>query len=193
MDDRIPTPGLEGRVKITKEDGTSFLAFLEMADNPSNPGTPISKATLLKDATAAMFGFGDDAVPDEVLAKIKTLIDSTTALARTKAEMSVVSYTGTGTYGEANPTSITFGFTPKVVLLFDAANDITAYRASLAAFNIYFLIWGVTTGYFYANGSYGPVSYSGNTVSLYNTKQANLQLNESGQTYYAVAFGYKEE
>ena len=70
MDDRIPTPGLEGRVKITKEDGTSFLAFLEMADNPSNPGTPISKATLLKDATAAKFGLGADAVPDDVFSML---------------------------------------------------------------------------------------------------------------------------
>lgn len=67
MDDRIPTPGLEGRVKITKLDGTSFLAFLEMADNPSNTGTPIVKATLLKDATAALFGLTNTAVPDDVL------------------------------------------------------------------------------------------------------------------------------
>ena len=31
-------------------------------------GTPLNKATLLKDATAALFGFGTDAVPDDVLA-----------------------------------------------------------------------------------------------------------------------------
>ena len=36
----------------------------------SQQGTPLNKDTLLKDATAALFGLGSDAVPDDVLHKI---------------------------------------------------------------------------------------------------------------------------
>lgn len=53
---------------ITPEDGTAtFYAKISMADNPSQEGTPLDKATLLKDATAALYGLGTDAVPDDVL------------------------------------------------------------------------------------------------------------------------------
>ena len=36
----------------------------------SQQGTPLNKDTLLKDATAALYGLGADAVPDDVLNKI---------------------------------------------------------------------------------------------------------------------------
>lgn len=67
MKDRIPVN--PGRVLITPEDGSAaFYATMTRADNPTEEGTKLNKANLLKDATAAMFGFGDAAVPDEVLA-----------------------------------------------------------------------------------------------------------------------------
>lgn len=69
MKDRIPTPGQEGRMLITPENGDPpFYATVAMADNPSEDGTPLHKATLLKDATAALFGLDNTAVPDDVLA-----------------------------------------------------------------------------------------------------------------------------
>lgn len=68
MQDRTPTQGQEGRVLITPENGSpAYHAKVEMADNPSQAGTPLNKATLLKDATAALFGLGTDAVPDDAL------------------------------------------------------------------------------------------------------------------------------
>lgn len=67
MQDRVPTPGQEGRVLITPENGgTPFYATVTMADNPSVVGTPLNKATFLKDSTATAFGLSTDAVPDEV-------------------------------------------------------------------------------------------------------------------------------
>lgn len=68
MKDRIPTPGQEGRVQIEYEDGTKVFATISMADNPTELGTPLATATLLKDATAALYGKDRDAVPDDVLA-----------------------------------------------------------------------------------------------------------------------------
>lgn len=65
MQDRVSeTPG---RMLITPENGQpAFYATIEMADNPSVLGTPLNKASLLTDATAALFGLGADAVPDDV-------------------------------------------------------------------------------------------------------------------------------
>ena len=68
MQDRTPTPGQEGRVLITPENGgTPFYATVTMADNPSVVGTPWAVETVLQQATAALFGLGSDAVPDDVL------------------------------------------------------------------------------------------------------------------------------
>lgn len=68
MKDRQPYPGKEGMVKLTLTNGQVLEGKLEMADDPLEPGDPLNKATLLKDATAALFGLGTDAVPDDVLA-----------------------------------------------------------------------------------------------------------------------------
>ena len=67
MEDRTPTPGQEGRVLITPESGSPYYAKIQMADNPTQAGTPLNKSTLLKDATAALFGLPNTAVPDDVL------------------------------------------------------------------------------------------------------------------------------
>ena len=67
MQDRVPVN--PGRVLVTPENGeAAFYATLTRADNPTQEGTPLNKATLFKDATAAIFGLGSGAVPDEALA-----------------------------------------------------------------------------------------------------------------------------
>ena len=69
MKDRVPK--YPGRVKITRSDGTSEYATIERADEPvsGNEGTPLNKATLLSDDTAAMLGFttSDDPTVDDAL------------------------------------------------------------------------------------------------------------------------------
>lgn len=67
MLDRVPVN--PGRVLITPENGSAaYYATMTRADNPTQEGTPLNKASLLKDATAALFGLGTDAVPDDVFA-----------------------------------------------------------------------------------------------------------------------------
>lgn len=68
MQDRVPVN--PGRVKITPEGGSAYYATMVRADNPTQEGTPINKASLLKDTTAALYGLGTDAVPDDVLIKL---------------------------------------------------------------------------------------------------------------------------
>lgn len=69
MKDRIPT--YPGRVKLTPVSGDIY--DIERADQPTEVGTPLNKASLLKDATAALFGLTSAAVPDDVLSWIGDL------------------------------------------------------------------------------------------------------------------------
>lgn len=68
MQDR--TPLYPGRVKLVPVEGHTNVYDMTREDSPTQPGTPLSKATFLKDATAALYGLGTDAVPDDVLAWI---------------------------------------------------------------------------------------------------------------------------
>lgn len=77
MKDRVPK--YPGRVKITHADGTSEYVTLERADEPvsGNEGTPLNKATLLSDDTAAELKLtGDDPTVDDALKKLKTDADA---------------------------------------------------------------------------------------------------------------------
>ena len=72
MKNRVPAN--PGRVLITPEDGSAaFYATVTRADNPTDAGDPLSKETLLKDATAALYGLDATAVPDEVLERISRM------------------------------------------------------------------------------------------------------------------------
>ena len=68
MQDRVPL--YPGRVKMTPVAGQANTYDMVRADDPTQAGTPLNKATLLKDTTAALFGLGTDAVPDDVLNKL---------------------------------------------------------------------------------------------------------------------------
>lgn len=68
MKDRIPL--YPGRVKLNPVSGQANTFDLTRADQPTQEGTPLNKASLLKDATAALFGLGTGAVPDDVLAAL---------------------------------------------------------------------------------------------------------------------------
>lgn len=59
---------------MVKVEGTDDIFDLVPAPGEiRNEGTFINKATLLKDATADLFGFGADAVPDDVFSKLSGL------------------------------------------------------------------------------------------------------------------------
>lgn len=75
MQDRIPTPGMEGRVLVTPEGGGApFYATITMADNPTQEGTPWATVTVLQNSTAALYGLGGNAVPDDVFQAIPRAI-----------------------------------------------------------------------------------------------------------------------
>lgn len=65
MQDRIPL--YPGRVVLTPVSGQANTYDMTRADQPTQEGTPLNKASLLKDATAALFDLGSSAVPDDML------------------------------------------------------------------------------------------------------------------------------
>lgn len=179
MTDRQPAAGQAGRVLITPEDPSvaPFYAVIVMADNPIDPGTPINKATLLQDQTAAMYGQGTSATPDSVFSSIYSMLGERMILYTT-------SYTGTGEVGQSHPNSITFPYPPKFVLI----NDGRGYL-DYGSFKWFPGNTSVSIG---ASSVFtNTVSLSGNTLSWYNrtapSDDAAYQLNEQGVEYLVFA------
>lgn len=89
----------------------------------SQRGTDLSKSTLLKDTTAALYGLGSDATPDDVLrcgviAKIATGF-----------------YQGTAsTTSEESPIEIYTGFRPKYVEIFQSKSYILSYAKDVSGY-----------------------------------------------------------
>lgn len=71
MKDRVPL--YPGRVKLTPVAGQENVYDMIRADQPMQEGTPLNKKSLLKDATAALFGLGKDAAPNDVLEILSAL------------------------------------------------------------------------------------------------------------------------
>lgn len=113
------------------------------------------------------------------------------------------SYVGSGKYGEANPNSLTFDFTPKVIMFYGKV------RVSANTSSDYPLAMLCDSGlYAHSNDGLnkytrGNVTVNGNTVSWHTTKTDGHwtgeetdytivpygQMNGEGETYYYVAFG----
>lgn len=70
MQDRVPL--YPGRVTLTPVAGQPNTYDMVRADQPTQNGTQLNKASLLTDATAALFGLGTDAVPDDVLSALSS-------------------------------------------------------------------------------------------------------------------------
>lgn len=69
MKDRVSL--YPGRVLITPEDGSpAFYATMTRADEPTQAGDPLNKATLLSDAVAALMGLGQEATPNDMFAAL---------------------------------------------------------------------------------------------------------------------------
>lgn len=115
-----------------------------------------------------------------------------------KVQIATGSYTGTGTYGSANPNSLTFGFEPKLVIVWSAYQSSENYGLQPArngnAWNNSFIYTKgqCRTHIYYNNTSYpNELSVVGNTFSWY-TQSNNApygQLNQSGVTYEYFAIG----
>lgn len=158
---------------------------------PLNPtglnvrGTDLNKENLLKDDTAALYGLGTDATPDQVLAAIRPLL--TTALGKASIEIGTYQGSGSATW------TLNFGISPKVVAIVG-----NVYRHYSTIF-----IRGVSEGHALpptTNADYGKIKLSWGAKSLTltftqyvgtttTTIPLNFVSNQYHETYYYFALG----
>lgn len=184
MKDRIPVN--PGRVLITPEDGsTAFYATMTRADNPTQEGDKLNKATLLKDATAALYNLDPTAVPDDVFAVIRTIIDD---VAATIPGIHVGSYVGAGINGGSSTTNKD----NTVVLNFETAPSVGVFiiggDSDLA---VAFLPVG-STGYSLDDGSTSRLTTTWENSNLkvsfyYGTTYPERGMYKNGSTYLYFA------
>lgn len=196
-----------GRALISPENGSAaFYATITRADGPTQEGDPLNKSTFLKDATAALYGLGVDATPDDVLVKLGALYDL-------RSYIATGSYVGTDALGSSNPNMLTFEFEPKILVFFDSSGTImTGWNMNSSGTRTDFPLIGnctaVTTSYNAATSpglfkmgsvdkNYTQFKFSGDRKTLYwyNSFTANKnngrqwQLNVYGTVYRYIAIG----
>lgn len=189
MQDRVPAN--PGRVLVTPENGgAAYYATLTRADNPTQEGTPLNKANLLSDATAALFGLGTNAVPNDAFAAIKRLIDNNSLAIANSVKIATGSYNGTGTYGSANKNTLTFGFEARWVFIIEEFRDLNT-----SAFSEYMqLINPLAAAVMESSSANNPgsktnVTWSDTGVSWYSSEGVIGQQNRSGYVYRYIAIG----
>lgn len=113
-------------------------------------------------------------------------------------------YTGTGTYGESNQNSLTFGFEPKAIFVTTApfsSSNIYPIMACLiipAAGAYACIYYDASVGYTGGSGNTntasmkwatGSISADQTSASWYSNSSDAGQLNKSGTTYHYIAIG----
>ena len=190
MQDRVSL--YPGRVKLVPVAGQENTYDMVRADSPTQEGTPLNKDSLLKDATAALLGGDSSMLPDEALVILKTLVDNAQTSADEKAKIQTGSYVGTGTYGTANPCSLTFDFEPLFGIILGNKSPIADFNQNM---NPGFLAVRGTSGFYnliaQSSGSYyGPLfTWETNKLTGYATRNAIAQANVSNEKYYYFFVG----
>lgn len=104
MKDRIPT--YAGRIRLTPVENQPNVYDTERADEPIQEGTPLNAQNLLSDETAELLGFSQDSTPNDAFVALLEKINN-------GSKIQTGSYVGTG----ENSKTLTFDFTPKIVIV----------------------------------------------------------------------------
>ena len=191
MQDRVPTK--PNRILIKPEDGSpSFYATMTRADEPTQVGDPLNKNTFLKDETAALFGFGKTAVPDDVFAKIPLLFNEQKeeVLSIPRTTVKVGSYVGNGkSESLANANTLEFDFKPMFIVVYSPPTG--ADGGSLMQIPLFMIRGHNGTSGGSVSWGFNTAVWKENSVSWY-ADTAQHQRNESGRTYAYFAVGVLE-
>lgn len=199
MTDRTPTQVLENgaiRYAVYDEQG-NFLRYEYMlpADEPTDDGTPLNKATMLTDETETLlFGNTADRTVNDALSTIADSLSTITSTLDGKLQCVSGQYIGTGTAGSSNKNSLTFPFDPKLVFVTGYASS--EHGTSLGYWTFVFV--RPSTKQTLATNGFGngqeltlDITWNSNSLSWCNsdTSFGTYQFNSSGETYYYVAIG----
>ena len=179
MTDRVPGTGKENRKKLTLEGASSlatladvinflkndFYGKIEFADEPTESGTPLSKANLLSDTTAALLGLTGDPTVNDALAAAPYVTGT---------------YTGDGNASQASQ-DVALPFTPSAVIVFP--QYFTYADTNAGDFGM------ALNGYPQESVSPNTTILIGTNKFTVYYNASNLQLtNTNGKTYKYIAF-----
>ena len=156
-------------------------------------GNYFTKEETISNATANLFGLSNNAVPDEAFVSIKNLINTLQSTVDNAPKIVTGSYVGTDTYGEGNPTTITFPFPIKIWgVIARIDNSLTSAVLNQLSNFLPSNVSGNVPIYVNQNTSVANmISYSSDmkTVYFYNSSSAISQNNSSGFNYYYFGIG----
>lgn len=189
---------------------THTLAALGAQAAVTGAATTITGSNLTANRALISNGNGKVAVSGATSTELSYLSGVTSAIqtqlnakqaASSALKMEVLAHMGTNTYGESNPTVLSFSFVPKVVFLmgrhgktpYDGIGYNYAGDYCIMDCTSLTTSWQVSTatrGFF---GAYSSVYYKkssdGKTVYTYCSNGAINQFNDTGNTYYFLAIG----
>ena len=191
MQDRVPL--YPGRVKLKPVSGAANTYTLTRDDQPTQAGTPLNKATFLKDATAALYSLGTDAVPDDVLSILsKAVLLNNNSLESITGSPIVAIRKVSGTYTGTDGSSVTLSTGIPVKLVF-------VYGTGQSTENLAILTDGISRGFLFTGNSNAGggtnyigkfnASFSSTTVRLSSLGSYRYYINQNGQSYSWTAFG----
>lgn len=183
MQDRISA--YPGRVKLTPVAGQADTYDLTRADQPTQEGTPLNKASLLSDETVqAWSGYGhpwdknvSEVTPDDVFARIAYLRGQAGGIATLDAAGKLMESQ------QPDPTPVETSGTSLNLTSYDYAFSGTSKTATITSLPSS----GVSNGiYFYGSAwANGEVLSAGDMIKLTNSSGKTIQLNtaQSSMTY----------
>lgn len=128
MQDRVPAPGKENRVRIRLDDGQTIEGVFEYADEASVQGSAYNKANVLPDDVCAALGVPTSAEPKDAYSRVVDLI----ATLKSDVTKRIVFGTYTGNSGDSQ--EINLGFEPLIVFVRKAdqfLEDVTSGSSGL--------------------------------------------------------------
>lgn len=199
MDSMRTLPGIRADVNAIHSEVNKQLAEQDKEiDAKIASITSYLKPEELSDGTKTLYGFDSSAVPDNVFSTIHSSLLG-------KVEMEIVSYTGTGTAGQSNPTSVTFSKAPSLIIMLGYKDRESGQWYQKRYGDEYDYVYMLPTdliqvsytrskgfGYERNYEIYGKKSVNGRTFSWYSYNKsmgdgtAAEQCNESGYEYYVL-------
>lgn len=184
----IPEAWEQARAQLIQSGWPIDLGNLNAAGLKTK-GTDLNKENLLKDATAALYGLLATAVPDQVLAKARTLITAAQTAANERALVVTGSYIGNYTNKDSVVT-LTFSAPPKLVAIGGIGINSNDYRDNGPLILVKGAGSAATAEYTYGlqETSYvvTNVTWSGNSVSFGSQSGRVMNLQSRSYVYAAI-------
>ena len=188
MQDRISNH--PNRWVLTPVTGETNTYDFTRADDPTQVGTPLNKATFLTDSAAsavASLGVTSPDLPSEAIAAIAGILANMGV--SDVGHVEAGSYVGTGTNSTSTYLDITFSITPRIVFIVSAGN---AFFKQQQATGMIWMYDQTTANYAYNYNIQFVLNGKTLRRRVSNTNiTAEMLMNASGTTYYYVGVGTK--